>query len=295
MNARDNAWAHFDQIVTSPVTNPWVGRAHGRRFDPDFDVLRRLLSVPVELGLASNTGLPAKAVDVWLSRELRRAGFDPDAVWPRASDPRVVPREVALLVAKLPTKLREQVETRLTEGRAGPAVSADASVLGKAYFKQVDVVIAEWARGPELMISTKRMDSSLSNNASNRIEESYGDAHNLRGRHPLAAIGYVMVVRASALDAAPRTADRLIDLVGKLARDESGYTATCVLVADWIDANGPAEVTLHEDRVPEPLRAAPFLQTMVETVLLNTPVTTHEEARRRMRGDDLADLANDIV
>ena len=30
--------------------------------------------------------------------------------------------------------------------------------------------------GPELMISTKRMDSSFGNNAANRVEESYGDA-----------------------------------------------------------------------------------------------------------------------
>ena len=39
--------------------------------------------------------------------------------------------------------------------------------------------------------STKRVDSSFGNNAANRVEESYGDAKNLRPRHPQAALGFV--------------------------------------------------------------------------------------------------------
>ena len=36
--------------------------------------------------------------------------------------------------------------------------------------------MSSWATGPELMVSTKRMDSSFGKNAANRVEESYGDA-----------------------------------------------------------------------------------------------------------------------
>ena len=63
-----------------------------------------------------------------------------------------------------------------------------ANLLGKNYVKQVDVVMSGWATGPELMVSTKRMDSSFGKNAANRVEESYGDAKNLRLRHPQAAL-----------------------------------------------------------------------------------------------------------
>ncbi|WP_420493439.1 hypothetical protein [Rhizobium leguminosarum] len=52
-----------------------------------------------------------------------------------------------------------------------PAVtSSSASILGKNYLKQVDVIITDWVTGPELLISTKRMDSSYGKNAPNRME-----------------------------------------------------------------------------------------------------------------------------
>lgn len=44
----------------------------------------------------------------------------------------------------------------------------DARVLGRAYEKQVDVVIARWDRGPELLISTKAQLSSFGKNLPNR-------------------------------------------------------------------------------------------------------------------------------
>ena len=80
------------------------------------------------------------------------------------------------------------------EGETG----ASANILGKNYVKQVDVVISAWNTGPELMISTKRMDSSFGNNAANRVEESYGDAKNLRSRHPQAALGFVYSLSSTA-------------------------------------------------------------------------------------------------
>lgn len=90
-------------------------------------------------------------------------------------------REAPGVTSHLSRQLFEPIDA----GKISGITPSDARILGKAYAKQVDVVIAQWSRGPELLISTKRMDSSFGKNALNRIEESYGYAKNLRGRHPL--------------------------------------------------------------------------------------------------------------
>ena len=283
-------WARYDALTTRVGDSPWDHGANSPGFVPDLVLLRDLLSVPIELQASVRSGLHAKAVDVWVAAELRRAGFGGDEVWPRAAVPRVLPREVSLVLGMLPPTTREEVLTRLRAKPAG-AVSADASVLGRAYNKQVDVVISQWARGPELLISSKRMHSSLSNNAFNRIEESYGDAHNLRGRHPLAAIGYVLLIRGDAIRESPSSAERLIDLVGKLGRDPVGYDATCVIVADWADRDlrpQPVSVRLVDDIVPPDLRVDRFLKVMVEAVLDRTPVDAHVRVRELRSGTALA-------
>lgn len=279
------AWELFDQLVEQPSGSPWSGPPERRRYDPDVDRLERILGVPVTLGASTQSGLPAKAVDVWLSYELRRAGFGTDEVWPRASAPRVLPREVGLVLQELPVALATLVRKRLSSGRLRGVMSADASVLGKAYRKQVDVVVAQWARGPELLISTKRMDSSLANNAFNRIEESYGDAHNLRGRHPLAAIGYVLVLRSTAVEEAPAAAERLLDLVAKLAQEPEGYDASCVLIMEW---GGSTRPRLLADRVAEMLQPGPFLERMIAAVLERTPIDVHVRPREVRSGATLA-------
>ncbi|MGG7507488.1 hypothetical protein [Plantibacter sp. YIM 135249] len=66
----------------------------------------------------------------------------------------------------------------------------DAKILGRAYDNQVDVAIARCDRGPELFLSTKTMVSSFGKNLSNRFEEAYGDAGNLRTCYPLAAVQF---------------------------------------------------------------------------------------------------------
>ncbi|WP_222130244.1 hypothetical protein [Nocardioides deserti] len=160
-------------------------------------------------------------------------------------------------------------------------MSAEARVLGKAYYKQIDVLIAQRARGPELMVSTKRLGSSLANNALNRVEESYGDAHNLRGRHPLAAIGYVLVIRKQAMDKSPRSADRLLDLVTKLGSDPAGYDASAVVVVDWDEErgrNGDCRLRLEKETAGE-LAVGPFLGRLVKAVLDRTPIEAHARAR----------------
>jgi hypothetical protein len=172
-------------------------------------------------------------------------------------------------------------------------VSADASVLGRAYYKQVDVLISQWARGPELLISTKRMDSSVSNNAFNRIEESYGDAHNLRGRHPLAAIGYVLVLKSTTFTESRSAVERLLDLVNKLSREDGAYDATAVIFASWNGMASESEPNVRVSgpdvpAVPDELSVSRFLDVMIEAVLERTPVDAHVRPRELRSGTMLA-------
>lgn len=240
--ARDLAYVVFDRIVERAApkgvhTNPWVMGDDGQlRYEPDAETLVKLLGVPLYLKAMTQSGVPALAIDVWLSYELRRAGFHQDQVWPRPLHPRVLPFPVAALLKRLPVKVREPVAEYIKRKDSMPGVtSSSASILGKNYPKQVDVIISDWATGPELLVSTKRMDSSYSNNAANRIEESYGDAKNLRLRHPLAALGFVFGLRSDILSKAPAVAEWLFDLLIKLGREEDAYHATCLLLIEYSD------------------------------------------------------------
>lgn len=319
-STKATAWAIFDRIVADAApggvhTNPWVRRGGELSFVPDFRVLRKLLGVPLFLDAPSTTGVPALALDVWLAYELRRAGFDPDAVWPRATDPRIMPSAIANLLEALPQKERHLIEQRLQRSMKGVAGSS-ASVLGKHYMKQVDVVMSDWDTGPELLISTKRMDSSFGKNAANRVEESYGDAKNLRLRHPLSALGFVYGLRSTILTTEPDKAEWLIDLLGKLGTEDDAYHAVALVMIDYdvevsetaaeeVDSIEKAEpdalfeivdvataavdeamaalpdIAIRHDAVPPELQPSRFLATMVSRVIDTTPVTRHREARRR--------------
>lgn len=320
-STRSRAWALFDRIVdTAPQrgSNPWQREDDGGfRFEPDFETLCRLLGVPALLQANSQSGVPALALDVWVAYELRRAGFDPDRVWPRAVGPRVLPREVLDFVAALPAKQRRELAERISVKGVGGATAAN--ILGKNYVKQVDVVMSSWATGPELMISTKRMDSSFGKNAANRVEESYGDAKNLRSRHPQAALGFLYGLGSSALETEPETARWLMDLLGKLGREADAYDAVGLIIphipnapdatsdedpAGPLDAGvsepllvDPAEegtvddadmaalptVTLVRGVVPAELEPGRFFATMCTLVLDRTPINFHQEARARRR------------
>ena len=321
------AWGLFDAIVAAAApdgnhSNPWFrDEAGALRYRPDFGVLARLLGVPLRLGAASQTGVPALALDVWLSYELRRSGFDPDGVWPRPTPPRVLPGPVAALLHKLPRQDRDRLWARLVK-KSPPAgvVASSASILGKNYLKQVDVVMSNWVTGPELLISTKRMDSSFGKNAANRVEESYGDAKNLRLRHPLAALGFVYGLRSTVFEQEPETAEWLVDLLHKLGREDDAYHAVGLIVMEYEPGLAPAtaddpgdgkdplvgagvrpghedlplasagesvgtgdlpEVVIRHDQVPEGLQPGHFLAEMVRRVLDATPVNMHREARAR--------------
>ncbi|MEE6289277.1 hypothetical protein V2J52_16610 [Georgenia sp. MJ173] len=241
-STKELAWPLFDRIVSDALrddayTNPWHRQAEGTlRYEPDYDTLVRLLGVPLHLKAATTTGVPALALDVWIAHELRRAGFDQDAVWPRATHPRILPGPIARLLEKgtVTEAIRKPLLERLIKkGNVKNVTQSSASILGKNYLKQVDVIMTDWATGPELLISTKRMDSSYGKNAPNRVEESYGDAKNLRLRHPMAALGFAFGLRTDVFTKEPDTAEWLLDLLAKLGREEDAYHSTCVILIEY--------------------------------------------------------------
>lgn len=84
---KSQAWTLYDRIVHEALAgsdSPWTADEKGAlSYAPDLETLRLLLRVPAYLGSTSTSGIPALAIDVWVAHELRRAGFEPDAVWPR--------------------------------------------------------------------------------------------------------------------------------------------------------------------------------------------------------------------
>lgn len=329
-SAKARAWVVFDRIVEhaalSSAPNPWVRDQDGRRrFEPDYDTLCLLLGVPLWLNANTQSGVPALALDVWLSYELRRAGFGTDQTWPRPTHPRILPAAVAKLLNELPRTEAEFLRARIERQGAIPGVtSSSATILGKNYLKQVDVIITDWATGPELLISTKRMDSSYGKNAPNRVEESYGDVKNLRLRHPLAALGFVFGLRSDILQKEPATAEWIFDLLMKLGQEDDAYHATGLVLMEYSDgavlvdngeeaatditrepgaepedevspaADGNVDLTIKRlpkvsillRETPEELRPGRFLAAMVDRVLASTPVTMHKIARKQRADAD---------
>lgn len=254
----------FDRLVDQAAaneglgTNPWRFDETGQNYAPDYATLQRLLAVPLLLGSTSQSGIPALALDVWTAYELRRAGFDPDRVWPRARPPRILPSTLSAVRKGATQRQRAVLDEILASGKTYDGeTGASANILGKNYVKQVDVVISAWNTGPELMISTKRMDSSFGNNAANRVEESYGDAKNLRSRHPQAALGFVYSLSYTAFSPENRrVADWIVDLLGKLGREDDAYDAVALIVPD-LAAPAQADRTATDVEVDEqPLVAA---------------------------------------
>lgn len=279
MPTRDDVFTGFEEPIRArPATNPWSRSSSAAEpvFVPDFDLLAELLGVPISIGSGAESGRLAKAIDAWLAQELRRAGFGTDEVWPRLIRPRVLPRDLAVFLQGLPAKERENASARvLRNKRVAPS---EARVLGRAYVKQVDVLIAQWSRGPELLISTKSMVSSFRNNLPNRFEESYGDAKNLRGRFPLVSMGFLLLLRSTAT-AEVGTLDRAIDMLQKLQQDIDVYDATCLILAEWTNPPAFAGVAINNDVVPTDVRADQFLAKLVQCVLDRTPVDMHVAVR----------------
>lgn len=307
----------FDGFLpAAPWVNPWQPDGAYRS---DVTLLETLLGVAV--GTSQQSGVVAGAADVWAAEELRRAGFEPDSVWPRRTAPRVMPRDVRNFVDLALTKpLRRQVTERFDTPGARRALPAEAHVMGRAYTKQSDVLIASWAAGIEILISTKTMLSSYAKNLRNRFEEGYGDAKNLRGRHPLGSLGFLFVAGS---DIPPASLEFAVDMLRKLTTEPDVYDCACLLVLDGtagIEEEDPSDgrtpddepaalgslpegsvtagdepalpaasatgsgagtVRIRTDLVPADLGADNFFEVLVGRALQRMPIGVYREVRER--------------
>jgi hypothetical protein len=284
MTGRADVFDSFEAAIRArPPSEPWDLGTGTPKYVPDYELLAELLTIPVGEERRSESGRLAKAIDAWVAYELRRSGFPPDEVWPRLTKPRVVPREVGLFVNGLPRSFQAAAHEQLKRNKT--VAPSEAKVLGRAFVKQIDVLIAQWARGPELLVSTKSMVSSFRNNIVSRFEESYGDAKNLRGRYPLAAMGFLFVLRSTVLQESG-TFDKIVDMLRKLRAEADVYDATCLVLAEWSD-NQFAGVAIRTDMVPEDLGASRFMGTLIEAVLDRTPIEMHVAVRERREHREL--------
>lgn len=288
----------LDPLLAAADTeqSPW----RGELYEPDRDLLRQLLAVPIHAGHAQQSGRIAKALDAWIAHELRRGGFPEDAVSPRKRQPRMLPGEVA----PLEKQIQALVELVQTEEAAGRAVQprrvrdgvmrlprllpgyADANVLGRFYVKQVDVLVSAWQRGPDVLVSSKTMLSSYLKNKNNRYEEAVGEATNLRERYPMAGMGYAYLVRSNIHTEGGAYAF-IRNLLVRLRKPDGAFDATMLLVADWDDETR----TLNTVEDPaEELSASRFFADLLNAVMNNTPVDVHQELRLRKQGEPAGGL-----
>jgi hypothetical protein len=269
---------------------------------PDYDLLRRLLAIPIKEGHAQKqeSGRVARSLDAWIAHELRRAGFPEEAVFPRPWQPRVLSpefariekqlAEVMSILAEEEAKLKEEEDTTyLRPTRFRHAVAklrhmlpgkADSKILGRFYVKEVDVVVSAWQRGPDVLVSTKTQFSSYLNNKNNRYEEAIGEATNLRDRYPMAAMGYAYIVRTNVFEEG--AFELLRDLLVRLRKPDGPFDATMLLVAEWDDET--LDFMAAEDPAPK-LSVPRFFENLIDAVITNTPVDIHQEVRLRKQGE----------
>jgi hypothetical protein len=269
-----------------------------RQYVPDYAVLRALLAVPIEQGHAQSqqSGRVAKSLDAYVAHELRRAGFDPSTVFPRLRMPRALPPEMRVVeeaIDHLMTVLDEYEEFASQRLKPAPLRSAitrlarvklggsETNVLGRFYKKQVDaVVLSDWLRGPDVLVSGKTQFSSYLNNKNNRYEEAIGEAHNLRDRYPLAAMGFAYLVRSNVFEGG--AFELLRDLLVRLRRPDGPFDATVLLVAEWADDT----LGLSSVEDPAPSLALPrFFEDLLNAVMSYTPVEVYQGVRARKLGE----------
>jgi hypothetical protein len=293
MAGDSDAFSDFDGLLLAAdlSQSPWQSGT----YIADLDMLRELLKLT--LGAKQQSGRIAKAFDAWIAHELRRAGFVPDAVWPRTRRPRVLPADLAeleLAIDELVAAMEEAEAsgTKLTPARVRRAIRSlndqhlgeqDAYILGDFYAKQVDVVISSWRRGPELLVSTKTMFSSYRKNFKNRHEEAVGEVDTLRRRHPMAAMGFAFLVRSNIYDVEGDYA-LLHNILTRLRRPGETFDATMLLVAEWEDAD-PAGTLRPLDQPDSQLGAGVFFADLLRATTERTPVAEHGEVRRRREGE----------
>jgi hypothetical protein len=299
--------------VPARPTKPWTRTGSYR---PDYALLQRLIDVPVRSGDAFNpqTGALAAALNVWIATELRRSGVDPDRVWPRADQPRVLAWDAAAAASRIrlrkdPSRLRttwgistgvtksdlkviqeRAIDALLDEIGKGPAIPADpatgsrknpANIIGAHFPKEIDVSMARYDRGLELGISTKTMIREPTKNIPNRREEASGDLLNIRRRFPLSVFGYFFLLEHQIATNAGHF-DKVIDMCRKVALSTPGdeansYDASCLMVVGL--SKRPAKVTVHGGMAPADLRADRFFATMLDRLMERSQSDDHRRAR----------------
>jgi hypothetical protein len=164
-------------------------------------------------------------------------------------------------------------------------------VLGESRRKQVDVFLAEWDRGLELLISTKTFalaadPDELVKNLPNRWEEFDGDLKNLRGRFPLAVIGALTIVPDETLTG---TLPAFVDMMTKLTAPGrpwvNAYDRSAIIVAPtWVPGSTNIVPILNdslgEDQLPTELQPSLFFDALLERLLERAPISEHREARK---------------
>ena len=205
-----------ESIAAREPESPWVSGPEGDRlYVPDIELLDYLLAIPIGEGRAQASGRLAKAMDAWCAAELRRAGFDPDEVWPRVTRPRVLPRDVADLLAGLPRDLRSEMTARVLRNRK--VAPTEAKILGRVFVKQADVLIAQWSRGAELLISTKSMLSSVCEQPPDPVRGERWRRQERAGPLPLVSLGFLYLLRSTILDESEQANWELaVDMLRKL-------------------------------------------------------------------------------
>jgi hypothetical protein len=290
-----------------PHTNPWVGD----EFFPDLDLARRLLEIPIKAGGAEKqqSGRLAKSLDAWIAHELRRAGFPKGSVWPRMERPRILPADLdpadlAITAAEdrlwefeqVLAKYQQQAQAAGLKRKApstrrlGPALrriredlpgKSHASILGRFYVKQVDVVVSSWERGPDVLVSGKTQLSSYLKNKNNRYEEAVGEGKNLRDRYPLASMGFAYLVRSN-IGKEQGAFSYLRNQLARLRKPDGFFDATMLLVLDWDDDE---KVLGPLDDPTDNLTAPRFFADLVNAVLDYTPVGVHQAIREMKEGE----------
>lgn len=307
--SRPDVLAELDDVLrdAAPGFEPWAVAgapfdADARVYVPDNDTLKALLGVPIEGGHAQRqqSGRVAKSLDAYIAYELRRAGFDADHVFPRARQPRVLPPDFAPTEEAIDATLQALATVEAEGERLKPPAlrralmqlsrtlpgRSEANVLGRFYKKQVDaVVLSDWLRGPDLLVSGKTQFSSYLNNKNNRYEEAIGEAHNLRDRYPLAAMGFAFVVRSNVFEGG--AFELLRDLLVRLRKPDGPFDATVLLVADWDDRS----LVLNSVEDPAPNLALPrFFEDLLNAVMTYTPVDVHQTVRENKLGEAIGEL-----
>lgn len=242
---------------------------------PEYGLLDRIVQKAISDGdiERAQSGALAAGLDIWISGELRAAGFEDEQPWPRLHQPRVLDPAISKMLSEVPASKVADLSALIA--RSG---STYANVQGDAYEKQVDVGMSSWLTGPEILISTKTMTGSYGKNLKNRFEEAYGDAENLRKRYPLASIGFFFMLNVDITNNMSEFA-KAVTMLGKLQGDKGAYDASALMLAD-LSGTGPV-FSPQNDLVPEALSIPRFFERIVDMALVRGPMSAHAKARKK--------------